>query len=63
MPDKVVRILCSHNESTLSIYSAYVSTYIEQHVKTPDSTLPLTNLKCGGDKSPIELHPSMSFQP
>ena len=63
MPDKAARILRSHNESTLSIYSAYVSTYIEQHVKTPDSTLPLTNLKCGGDESPIELHPSMSFQP
>ncbi|KAB8238310.1 putative DEAD/DEAH box helicase [Aspergillus alliaceus] len=63
MPEEAARILRSHNEKTLDIYSAYVTTYIEQHVKDIDSLLPLTNLKCGGDKSPEDINPSMPFLP
>ncbi|KAL3468094.1 DEAD/DEAH box helicase [Aspergillus heterothallicus] len=48
LPDDAAKILDSHNQQTLSIYSAYVKTFINQHVKEEDSTLPLTRIKYGG---------------
>ncbi|KAE8307925.1 hypothetical protein BDV41DRAFT_568673 [Aspergillus transmontanensis] len=63
MPKKAARILHSHNEKTLNVYSAYVTTYINQHIKDADCFLPLTNFKCGGDTSAKDINPSMPFLP
>ncbi|EIT79941.1 putative helicase, DEAD-box superfamily [Aspergillus oryzae 3.042] len=63
MPKKAAQILHSHNEKTLNIYSAYVTTYINQHIKDADCFLPLTNCKCGGDTSAKDINPSMPFLP
>jgi ATP-dependent RNA helicase DDX60 len=63
MPKKAANILHSHNKKTLDIYAAYVTTFIEQHIQDPDCTLPLSSLKCGGDKSPVELGFLFSSQP
>ncbi|KJK62905.1 hypothetical protein P875_00034257 [Aspergillus parasiticus SU-1] len=63
MPKKATRILHSHNEKTLNVYSAYVTTYINQHIKDADCFLPLTNFKCGGDTSAKDINPSMPFLP
>ncbi|PWY93852.1 DEAD/DEAH box helicase [Aspergillus sclerotioniger CBS 115572] len=55
LPKHAAEILRSHNKKTLEIYSSYVTTFVEQHVKDPDCFLPLTQIKCGGDKSPDEI--------
>lgn len=51
LPAQAARTLKKHNHKTLETYTAYVETYIDQHVKDPDCTLPLTGIKCGGDTS------------
>lgn len=51
MPEQAADILRRHNKSTLDIFTAYVQTYVEQHVKQPDNTLPLTTVKVGTDSS------------
>ncbi|KAH7079592.1 hypothetical protein FB567DRAFT_631384 [Paraphoma chrysanthemicola] len=51
MPEAAADILRRHNKSTLDIFTAYVQTYVEQHVKEPDNALPLTAVKVGSDAS------------
>jgi ATP-dependent RNA helicase DDX60 len=51
LPQAAASIMKAHNDQTLDIYAAYVSTFIDQHVKETDHNLPLTGMKCGGDKS------------
>jgi hypothetical protein len=51
MPEQAAEILRRHNKSTLEIFTAYVQTYVEQHVKEPDNMLPLTAVKVGTDPS------------
>ncbi|KAE8417430.1 hypothetical protein BDV36DRAFT_257062 [Aspergillus pseudocaelatus] len=63
MPKKAARILRYHNGKTLNIYSTYVTTYINQHIKEADCFLPLTNFKCGGDTPAKDISPSMAFLP
>ncbi|KAI3082951.1 hypothetical protein CBS147353_2546 [Aspergillus niger] len=63
LPKKAARILRSHNEQTQDIYTAYVTTFVEQHIKDPDCFLPLTGIKCGGDKSPEEISHSLPITP
>ncbi|PYI11968.1 DEAD/DEAH box helicase [Aspergillus sclerotiicarbonarius CBS 121057] len=63
LPKKGAEILRSHNKRTLDIYSAYVTTFVEQHIKDPDCFLPLTGIKCGGDKSPGEISRSLPMTP
>ncbi|PWY75483.1 DEAD/DEAH box helicase [Aspergillus heteromorphus CBS 117.55] len=63
LPKKAVKILRAHNTKTLNIYSTYVTTFVEQHITEPDCFLPLTQIKCGGDKSPEEISPSMPVSP
>jgi superfamily II RNA helicase len=55
LPAQAARTLEKHNHKTVETYTAYVKTFIDQHVKDPDCTLPLTGIKCGGDKSPEEV--------
>jgi ATP-dependent RNA helicase DDX60 len=61
LPKSAVTILGSHNKKTLSVYSAYVTTFIEQHIHDSDSTLPLTGTKCGGDRPAKDVNTSMLF--
>ncbi|KAL4787969.1 hypothetical protein BJX76DRAFT_368295 [Aspergillus varians] len=61
LPERAAKILDSHNKKTLSIYSAYVATFIDQHIQDSDDTLPLTSTKCGGDTSANDVSTSMSF--
>ncbi|EED11862.1 DEAD/DEAH box helicase, putative [Talaromyces stipitatus ATCC 10500] len=61
LPRSAAAILNSHNEKTLSVYSAYVTTFIEQHIHDSDSTLPLTGTKCGGNEPAKEVSTLMSF--
>ncbi|KAF7595340.1 hypothetical protein BBP40_006589 [Aspergillus hancockii] len=61
MLKQAARVLSSHKDKTLDIYSTFVRTYIDQHVKDFDCVLPLTNMKCGADKCAHEIYPSMSI--
>ncbi|OAP63865.1 hypothetical protein AYL99_03092 [Fonsecaea erecta] len=63
LPEKAARTLLAHNDQTLDVYAAYVSTYIDQHVTELDHYLPLTGLKCGGDKSLEEIGVAVSPLP
>lgn len=50
LPQRAKQTLRSHNNDTLDIYSAYVKTFVDEHVKdVPDCHLPLTGTKYGGD--------------
>lgn len=59
LPSHACGILQEHNRKTLEIYAGYVSTFVDQHVKTEDSVLPLSQLKCGGDLSAEEVSPGL----
>lgn len=50
LPQAAVEILSAHNEQTLEIYTAYVQTFVSQHIKTADNILPLTAIVCGGSQ-------------
>lgn len=63
LPDSAAHILESHNQKTLAIYSAYVTTFINQHIKEEDCTLPLTGMKCGGDKPATDVSSLIRFLP
>ncbi|ORX92235.1 DEAD/DEAH box helicase-like protein [Clohesyomyces aquaticus] len=52
IPEKAAVILREHNSSTLDIFTAYVRTFVEQHISYTDDTLPLTQIKIGGDSLP-----------
>ena len=51
MPDGAEEILKEHNNQTLQIFSTYVKTFAEQHLKGEvDNHMPLTNTTFGGKK-------------
>ena len=52
MPEKAANALRAHNKSTLEIYTAYVQSFVEQHIEEQDNVLPLTNLTIGGKSLP-----------
>ncbi|OAL00090.1 P-loop containing nucleoside triphosphate hydrolase protein [Phaeosphaeriaceae sp. SRC1lsM3a] len=59
MPEQAADILRRHNKSTLDIFTAYVQTYVEQHVTQTDNSLPLTSMKVGSETSkPLPSVPS-----
>lgn len=60
LPRQASDVLNNHNRQTLGIYAAYVITFIDQHIKNTDCTLPLTGMKCGGEKSPEEIGVTLS---
>ncbi|KKK19142.1 hypothetical protein ARAM_001410 [Aspergillus rambellii] len=63
LPGKATKILDAHNKKTLSIFSAYVSTFIDQHIQDSDCILPLTGIKCGGDQPAEDISKRMEFLP
>lgn len=52
LPERAADILRNHNNSTKDIFTAYVQTFVNQHIKHADDTLPLTEMKIGGDSLP-----------
>ncbi|PGH12600.1 hypothetical protein AJ80_06658 [Polytolypa hystricis UAMH7299] len=62
LPDEPTNLLRRNNEEILKIYSAYVKTFVDQHVTEPDCNLPLTGMKCGGDE-PLEKEGTTSPSP
>ncbi|KAF2185444.1 hypothetical protein K469DRAFT_160360 [Zopfia rhizophila CBS 207.26] len=57
LPKKAANILRKHNSSTLKIFTAYVQTFVEQHLTEPDNTLPLTRIKIGGNSNETQNVP------
>ena len=52
-PTEAAAIIHNHNREILKTYTAYVTTYIEQHLKdSPETSLPLTQLPVGGPGNP-----------
>ena len=51
MPENAANVLRKHNKQTLDIFTAYVRTFVEQHIQEPDNTLPLTTTVVGGKPS------------
>jgi superfamily II RNA helicase len=52
MPEQAANVLRRHNKTTLDIFTAYVRTFVDQHIDEPDNTLPLTQVTVGGDSVP-----------
>lgn len=48
LPLLAAQILRAHNEDTLRVFTTYVRTFVDQHVKEDDCKLPLTGIKAGG---------------
>ena len=48
LPAQAAKILRKHNEDTLQVFTTYVKTFVDQHIKTDDDKLPLTGIKAGG---------------
>jgi hypothetical protein len=56
MPEQAANVLRRHNKTTLDIFTAYVRTFVDQHVQEPDNTLPLTALTVGGESPSKSEH-------
>lgn len=56
MPEQAANVLRRHNKSTLDIFTAYVRSFVDQHITEADDTLPLTSVTIGGD-SPSKSAP------
>ncbi|ODM18496.1 hypothetical protein SI65_06367 [Aspergillus cristatus] len=52
IPPEAAEIMHKHHNEILKTYTAYVSTYIDQHLQTPETNLPLTGLSVGGAGNP-----------
>lgn len=69
MPAEASTILHEHNQQTLRTYQSYVSTFVDQHCKEPDITLPLTQTTinarqvCGAKSLPEGLPPTRMRSP
>lgn len=48
LPPQAAQILRAHNEDTLQVFTTYVRTFVDQHVKEDDRQLPLTGINAGG---------------
>jgi hypothetical protein len=49
MPETAANVLRRHNKTTLDIFTAYVRTFVDQHVQEPDNALPLTEVTVGSE--------------
>lgn len=59
LPPQAAKILRKHNQDTLKVFTTYVRTFVDQHVSTADSQLPLTGLDAGGTNHDIVLPGSL----
>lgn len=55
LPRKAASALRAHNRQVLDVYTGYVSTFVKQHIKEPDCSLPFSGTKCGGESSSKKL--------
>ncbi|KAF2455466.1 hypothetical protein BDY21DRAFT_365243 [Lineolata rhizophorae] len=51
LPKEASRVLKGHNRQTLDIFTTYVRTFVQQHIKEEENSLPLTGVKVGGKGS------------
>ncbi|GAB7347323.1 hypothetical protein MBLNU459_g3401t1 [Dothideomycetes sp. NU459] len=47
LPEEASRVLSEHSQQTLQVFTTYVRTFVDQHVKGVDNELPLTGMKAG----------------
>ena len=59
LPPQATQILRNHNEDTLQVFTTYARTFAEQHVKTNDDALPLTEIHIGGTDKALVLPESL----
>ncbi|KAF2402581.1 P-loop containing nucleoside triphosphate hydrolase protein [Trichodelitschia bisporula] len=52
LPVPAQDVIAAHNADTLAVFVAYVRTFAEQHLKSPDVALPLTGVAVGGSGGP-----------
>ena len=55
LPTAAADVLREHNNETLQIYTNYVRTFVEQHVKDEEVALPLSGLRIGGNDYTIRI--------
>lgn len=55
LPLRAATILRAHNEDTLEVFTTYVRTFVDQHVKEHDRKLPLTGINAGGMDESVTL--------
>lgn len=53
MPEEASAVLREHSEQILGVFSAYVQTFVEQHINDADDQLPLTGMKAGGSNGEV----------
>ena len=53
LPPQAAQILRAHNKDTLQVFTTYVRTFVDQHVKEDDCKLPLTGMKAGGTNDSV----------
>ena len=64
LPASASRILQQHNKQTLEIFTTYVRTFVDQHIHSPDTKLPLTGLSIGSNNNEdSDDIPAASFLP
>lgn len=59
LPFRAAEILRAHNEDTLKVFTTYVRTFVDQHVKEDDCKLPLTGIEAGCKYSKVNLPGSL----
>ena len=59
LPLQAAKILRAHNEDTLEVFTTYVKTFVDQHVKEHDCKLPLTGIHAGGIDESVNLSGSL----
>ena len=55
LPPKAAQVLKNHNANTLDVFTTYVRTFVDQHINTDGSELPLTGAHFGSTDSDIKL--------
>ena len=59
LPSKASQAMLDHNSNTLHVFKTYVRTFIDQHIDTADSILPLSALEIGAKTSNFKLPNSL----
>lgn len=59
LPPEAAQILRAHNEDTLEVFTTYVRTFVDQHVKETDHKLPLTSINAGGTDENVTIPGSL----
>lgn len=59
LPPQAAQILRAHNKDTLQVFTTYVKTFVDQHVKEDDCKLPLTGMNAGDADSNVTFPGSL----